>query len=169
MEEDIGDGILFAALEDALHAVFRVEFLVLGAHARARRVEHDVDRLHEVFEGSRNGDARGVEVGALVGSRRVEFVGHAALAQRPHRQGRRHVGHADQFHIVLERYARGQPQTDDAVPRHSNSYFRHIFLLCISDRIPGCKGDTKIILGFFTQKTILSILPNPVILSKLSP
>ena len=131
VEEHVRDGVLFAALEDRLDAVFIVVvFLVLCADAAGGGVEHNIDLLAQLVKAACNGNVLRFERCLVSAIDEIEVVTHAvradhiALAQRLQRQRRGEIGDTDQLHILLHRNAVRQPLPDRAIP--GNTYFDHL-------------------------------------------
>ena len=118
VEEDIGDFVLLAALEDGLVAVLDVEFLVPGADSAGRRVEDDVHIGQDFVHGAGDRDASGFQrcTGIVIG--REQPVRHAPVAQSLHCEGRRRIHDTHQFHVLLQRHPVGESLPDDAKTRY---------------------------------------------------
>ena len=141
MEEHVCNGVLFAALEDGLDAVFFVVvFLVLCADAAGCGVEHDVDALAQLFKAAGNRDILCGKRSFVCAVDQIQLVFHAVcadhivFAQRLQRQGRGKVRNTDQLHILLQCNAVCQSLTNRAVTGHANSNLVHLYSLLI---IPG--------------------------------
>ena len=125
MEEYISDVVLFAALEDGLFAHARIEFLVLRADAGRSRVKDDVALLDHVLHRAGDRHTGCLELVLVLGQRVVEMIGHAGFHQTADRQSGGDVRYADQFHILLQRHARCQTETNYAVTCHANFNLAH--------------------------------------------
>ena len=132
MEEHVGNAVLFAALEDGLHAVLLIVVgLVLCAHAAGGGVQHDVHIFAQVFKGARHRDVLGRESGGIRAVHQVQIVldaigtDHIVLPQGLQAQGGGQVRNADQLHILLHGHAVRQTLSDGAVSGHADSDFCH--------------------------------------------
>ena len=134
MEENVRDGILFAALEDRLYADLLIKFLVLCADAARRRVQHNVNLTAQIFKRSLNRDIQRVKSGFVRSADQVQIVldavcaDHVVLTQCADREGRSEICNTDQFHIALCGDAVSQTLTDCAVTGNTNSNLCHGFI-----------------------------------------
>ena len=132
MEEHVRDGVLLAALEDGLDAVFIiVVFFILCADAAGCGVEHDIDLLAQLVKRAGNRDIFCIERGFIRAVDQIEIIfdavcaDHIALAQRLQRKRRGQIRDPDKLHILLQRNAVCQSLTDGAVTGYANSDFFH--------------------------------------------
>ena len=131
MEEHVRHRVLFAALEDGLHAHLLIELLVLGAHAAGGGVQHDVHLAAQVFKGAGHRDVQGVKFPLVRAAHQVQIVldivgaHHVVLPQGPDGQGGGQIGDAHQLHVALHGHAVRQTLSYGAVARHAYSNLCH--------------------------------------------
>ena len=127
MEEHISNGVLLAALEDGLHAQLLIQHLVLGADAAGSGIQHDVNGLAQILEGTCNRDALLVESSLVSAVDQIQVVldvvraDHVVLGQCTDGKGGSQISDADQFHIALHCNAVCQTLTDGTITGNANT------------------------------------------------
>ena len=154
MEEDIGNGVLLAALEDGLNAQLLIDFLVLCANATGSGVQHNINALAQILKRAGNGNIVGLESLLIRTIDQVQIVldavraDHIIFPQGAHSQGRGQISNTDQFHILLHCNTVSQTLTDGAVTCHANTN------LCHKNRPPIINVNFDPTSGFYYEKII---------------
>ena len=136
VEEDVRDGILLAALEDRLHAIFViVVFLVLRADAARCGIQHDINLLAQIREAARHRNILCLECRLIGAVNQIQVILHAvcadhvSLTQRLKGKSRGKIRNSDQLHVSLHCNAVCQTLSDGSVTCNTNFDFRHNVLL----------------------------------------